>query len=340
VDNAGNANVAGWTNSTNFPTLNPLQATNRGYEDLFVTKFNSTGSALVYSTYLGGSLPDGNYDVNVAVDGNGNAYVAGNSQSTDFPVINAVQYNFGGGSSDAVVAKLDAQGATLLYSTYLGGSNLQAGLGDYAYGLAVDGSGNAYITGYTFAANFPLAGTPLQMTNGGNYDAFVARINDLPLTLPTPTPTPLPTPTPTPNPALVDFVLNVSPTSQTVARGGATYYGIDVTAVNGFSGNVQLSVSGLPARTSGTFVLNPVTLTGSNRVFSRLDITTQRNASSGTYPLVITGTGGGKTRSQTVTLVISRQRATNVNSAGVAEVSETEDEETSDTTIYLPVITK
>lgn len=178
VDGAGNAYLTGPTASTNFPTRNAIQPVKSGYEDAFVTKINAAGSALVYSTYLGGSSPDGNYDSNIAVDGAGNAYVAGNTDSSDFPVVDPIQATFHGFDSDAFVAKFNSQGTTLLYSTYLGGTNTAAGLGDYAYGLAVNGSGNAYVTGYTFAEDFPLAGTPFQASNAGNFDAFVAVIND------------------------------------------------------------------------------------------------------------------------------------------------------------------
>jgi len=307
VDGEGNAYISGWTESTNFPTANAYQTAKSDFEDVFVTKINAAGSALVYSTYLGGSSRDGGFDSNIAVDGAGNAYVAGNTYSTDFPTVNAIQPVFGGYDSDGFVAKFNAQGSALLYSTYLGGSAPGAGLGDYAYGLALDSSGNAYVTGYTFAPNFPLAGASFQSTNRGNYDAFVAVINDEPTTLPTPVPTPTPTLTSTPNPQLTDFVLEVSPTSQTVRRQQTAFYSIRLTALNGFGGNVQLSVSGVPKRTNAVFVTNPVTLGPNASVrFSRLDITPRRNGPIGTFTLTITATGGGKTHSQTITLTVIR----------------------------------
>src|SRR5439155_18788871 len=95
VDSSGSAYVTGSTESSNFPTANPLQANRLGFSNAFVTKFNPTGSALVYSTYLGGSgTDDGN---GIAVDGNGNAFVVGDSDSPNFPVINTVQSTGGGG---------------------------------------------------------------------------------------------------------------------------------------------------------------------------------------------------------------------------------------------------
>jgi uncharacterized repeat protein (TIGR01451 family) len=167
VDASGNAYVTGYTGSTNFPTANPLQA-HGGNGDAFVAKLNPAGSALVYSTYLGGSNDD--YGYGIAVDASGNAYVTGRTQSTNFPTANPVQAAYGGGQFDAFVAKLNAAGSALVYSTYLGGGDLDEGLG-----IAVDPSGNAYVTGDTWSTNFPTA-NPLQAANGGIADAFVARI--------------------------------------------------------------------------------------------------------------------------------------------------------------------
>jgi len=170
VDGAGNAYVTGQTTSTDFPTANPLQMSNRGGGDAFVTKINATGSALVYSTYLGGSgINDGGSGI--AVDGAGNAYVTGGTSSGDFPTAHPLQANYGGGISDAFVTKINAAGSALVYSTYLGGSDLDGG-----YGIAVDGAGNAYIAGNTDSINFPTA-NPLQANKGGFQDAFVTKIN-------------------------------------------------------------------------------------------------------------------------------------------------------------------
>jgi hypothetical protein len=173
VDTSGNVCVTGWTLSTNFPTVNPRQPSNGGAYDAFVAKLNTAGSALVYSTYLGGSLGDrGNA---IAVDASGNAYVTGVTQSTssgDFPTANPFQATHGGGFEDGFVAKLSASGSALLYSTYVGGNGSEEGTG-----MAVDASGNAYVTGFTESTNFPMA-NPLQTTNGGGpYDAFVAKLN-------------------------------------------------------------------------------------------------------------------------------------------------------------------
>jgi hypothetical protein len=169
VDGAGNAYVTGYTSSTNFPTTNPLQASNGGSYSAFITKINAAGSAYVYSTYLGGSS---SFDVGtgIAVDGSGNAYVTGYTTSINFPTANPLQASNGGGR-DAFVTKINAAGSALVYSTYLGGSG-----DDQSNGIAVDGSGNAYVTGFTFSTNFPTA-NPVQASVGGVPDAFVTKIN-------------------------------------------------------------------------------------------------------------------------------------------------------------------
>jgi hypothetical protein len=169
ADSSGNAYVTGSTRSTNFPTASPIQAVLRGSGDAFVAKVNPAGSALVYSTYLGGSSGGGG--TGIAVDASGNAYVTGSTYSTDFPTANPLQAVSGGGD-DAFVAKVNPAGSALVYSTYLGGS-----ADDVGQGIAVDSTGNAYVTGYTTSTNFPTASPPQAVYGGGNYDAFVAKLN-------------------------------------------------------------------------------------------------------------------------------------------------------------------
>jgi len=168
VDTAGNAYITGSTGSNNFPTVNALQSTYAGNGDVFVSKLNPSGSALVYSTYLGGS--SGEYSFGIVADAAGNAYVVGSTQSPDFPIANALQPALAG-SWDVFVTKLNASGSALLYSTYLGGSN-----DEYGNGIAVDASGNAYVTGYTDSTNFPLANA-LQTTLAGPTNVYVSMIN-------------------------------------------------------------------------------------------------------------------------------------------------------------------
>jgi len=148
VDPAGNAYIAGSTSSTNFPTASPWQGAVRGYFDAFVTKMNPSGSTLVYSTYLGGTLTD---EANgIAIDSVGAAYVVGYTQSRDFPTLAAFQ-GTSGGATDAFVSKLNASGS-LAYSTYLGGSST-----DFGYGIAVDSSFRAVVVGQTYSTDFPIA---------------------------------------------------------------------------------------------------------------------------------------------------------------------------------------
>ena len=169
VDSAGNAYVAGITSSDNFPTQNALQSSYGGFYDAFVTKLNAAGTALVYSTYLGGS-DDDDVGVDIAVDSAGNAYVTGFTSSTNFPTQNAFQ-TYGGGQYDAFVSKLNAAGSALVYSTYLGGTDR-----DIGWGIAVDSGGNAYVTGQTISSNFPTQ-NPLQGSHGGGADdAFVSKL--------------------------------------------------------------------------------------------------------------------------------------------------------------------
>jgi len=172
VDTSGNAYVAGYTYSSNFPTQNPYQgAHGGGDEDAFITKLSPGGDTLSYSTYLGGSGDDWAYAI--AVDKSGNAYVAGDTGSANFPTKNPYQGTFRGGYLDAFVTKFNPGGNTLSYSTYLGGSDI-----DYASGIAVDTSGNAYVAGFTCSLNFPTQ-NPYQATHrGGATDAFVAKITD------------------------------------------------------------------------------------------------------------------------------------------------------------------
>ncbi|TMI83619.1 MAG: hypothetical protein E6H04_02545, partial [Bacillati bacterium ANGP1] len=170
VDARGNAYVTGDTNPIEFPTTSDrFQRENKGFSEAFVTKLNADGSALIYSTYLGGTMDDTGSAI--AADADGNAYVTGTTFSNDFPTTqDAVQPSLRG-HSNAFVTKLNADGSALVYSTYLGGSDL-----DYGYGIAVGPSGSAYVTGGTHSANFPVA-RAFQRTFGGMEDAFVTKLS-------------------------------------------------------------------------------------------------------------------------------------------------------------------
>ena len=162
VDASGNAYVTGFTDSTDFPTTaGAFQTTFGGFGDAFVTELNPTGSGLVYSTYLGGSDDDEGYGI--AVDTSGNAYVTGYTHSSDFPTTAGAFQTTYGGDRDAFVTKLNPTGSGLVYSTYLGGSDC-----DFGVGIAVDTSGNAYVTGITFSSDFPTTAGAFQTTLGGD----------------------------------------------------------------------------------------------------------------------------------------------------------------------------
>ncbi len=170
VDVAGNAYITGFTGSTNFPTANALQPGRTGLFNAFVAKLDPTGSQLIYSTYFGGTV--GEQGSCIAVDAAGNAYVAGVASSPDFPKLNAFQSQYGGDLADGFVTKFSPDGGQILYSTYLGGSG-----NDGVTGIAVDTTGNAYVTGVTYSTNFPTA-NPVQGTyRGGSFDAFVTKLN-------------------------------------------------------------------------------------------------------------------------------------------------------------------
>ena len=172
VDSSGAAYVAGGTTSTNFPVLGAIQASNHGAQDAFITKLSPSGSALSYSTYLGGSATIATEQANgIAVDTSGNAYIAGVTNSLDFPVTAGVLQTQFKGISDAFAAKINPTGSALVYSTYLGGSDL-----DWGSDIGIDSSGNAYVSGYTSSLDFPQSNA-VQAGFGGLYDAFVAKLN-------------------------------------------------------------------------------------------------------------------------------------------------------------------
>ena len=201
IDSAGSAYVTGQTSSTDFPvTEGAPQMLYRGGvtqkteallpisdapSDAFVAKLNPAGSAVVYATYVGGSSND--IGSAIAVDGQGNAYVAGVTNSTNFPVTQgAAQSAYGGGQGqpdlnvgDGFVLKLNAAGTSLVYSTYLGGQR-----NDFIFAITVDAQGSAYVAGNTASPNFPTTARALQTTFGGAGgepnivagDAFVSKL--------------------------------------------------------------------------------------------------------------------------------------------------------------------
>ena len=167
LDAAGNVYVTGHTDSSDFPRVGGLPASLRGTgAEIFVVKLSPSGSNLLYSTTFGGSGLDRAW--RIAVDAAGAAYVAGETDSRDFPVIGGVQTSFGGGDLDAFVAKLSPGGTALSYSTYLGGSSYDVGRS-----LAVDEAGRAAVGGTTLSLDFPVDDAEWSSFQGGGTDAFV-----------------------------------------------------------------------------------------------------------------------------------------------------------------------
>jgi hypothetical protein len=179
VDSSSNAYVAGLTSSTNFPPASALQAANGGGNDAFVTKINAAGSALVFSTYLGGSGAD--VANSIALDSTNNVYVVGSTTSTNFPTQNAYQpscSSCSAGSSDAFVTKINSSGSSLAYSTFLGGSAI-----DQANSVTVDAANNAFVVGLTSSTDFPIANLNYEFQKScnscatGGHDVFVTEFD-------------------------------------------------------------------------------------------------------------------------------------------------------------------
>jgi hypothetical protein len=175
VDSNLDAYIAGQSNSTNYPATDAYQSSTKGNGDAFVTKVDTSGTKLLYSTYLGGTGVDGATALALYA---GSVIITGSTTSSDFPVVaptgTTTTYPFQqtyGGNTDAFVAEIGTTGSTLYYSSYLGGSGLDIGLG-----VAVDSTGFAYVTGMTESKDFPTA-SPLQTNNAGSTDAFLTKVN-------------------------------------------------------------------------------------------------------------------------------------------------------------------
>jgi uncharacterized protein (TIGR03437 family) len=169
VDQAGGVYVGGFTSSANFPVKGAFQQALSGTSDAFLVKYTSQLTT-VFSTYLGGSGDESSW-TSVAVDSNGSAYLAGETTSTDFPTVNPLQKAYGGGAGDLFVSKFSSDGASLVYSTYLGGSGEE-----HAWGLAVDDAGDAYVAGDTASSDFPVVDA-FQAAKGGVANGVVAELN-------------------------------------------------------------------------------------------------------------------------------------------------------------------
>jgi hypothetical protein len=171
IDASGAAYVTGWTQSSDFPTTGgAFDPSFNGYYDAFVAKLNAPGSGLTYATFLGGISYD--YGYNIAIDASGAAYVTGYTGPADFPTTPGALDTSYNGDGDAFVVKLNTAGSALTYGTFLGGSNDDAG-----WGIAVDMSGEAYVTGNTESSDFPTTAGAFDTSRNGSWDAFVVKLN-------------------------------------------------------------------------------------------------------------------------------------------------------------------
>ncbi len=230
VDASGRAYVAGYTDSdeSTFPVTGGPDLTSNGFRDAFVARVNAQGTSLDYCGFIGGFYSD--YAFDIGVDSSGNTYVAGYtfSDESSFPVTGGPDLSFNGGYFDAFVARVNAQGTALDYCGFIGGMNHE-----YGYGIAVDGSGNAYIVGQTDSdeSSFPVTAGPDLSFNGGP-DVFVAKIGPMPPIL-------------TASGAVLSF-----------SSGGTIDYAIDFPAVDaGASYNILLSAHG-----TGPTILNGLSI--------------------------------------------------------------------------------
>jgi hypothetical protein len=220
VDADGNVYVTGSTSSPDFPTAGTLAGELRGSQSAFVTKVNQSGSALDFSIYIGGSGTDSG--TGIAVDSAGNAYLTGSTNSTDFPLVSALPSTSPGVNQgvngDAFVTKVNSVGSAIVFSSYLGGSDVDAGTS-----IAVDSPGNAYITGNTFSGNFPTTANAFQTVIGGQFDAFVTKLNSLALPAAVLSPSTL---------TFGDQFVNVPSAAQTIALTNGGDAALDISSIS------------------------------------------------------------------------------------------------------------
>ena len=168
-DTLSNVYVAGTTHSLDFPTESGLNERG-GSADCFALKFDSSDNSLLFASFIGGSADD--FAKAATIDSDGNIYVTGNTQSADFPTQQAYDSTYNGGTSDCFIFKLDSTGSSLVYSTFIGGSDT-----DGAESIALGPRGEVYLTGYTWSSDFPTVEAFDYTHNGGGTDCFVLKIN-------------------------------------------------------------------------------------------------------------------------------------------------------------------
>ncbi|MFQ5650277.1 MAG: SBBP repeat-containing protein [bacterium] len=239
LDAAGNAYVTGYTKSTDFPTVSPVQAAFGGggsTGDLFVTKINAGGTAFSVSTYLGGNGNE--FPSNIILDASARIYVGGNTASTDFPTVNHFQNSLIGGL-DATLTRLSADGSTIEFSTYFGCTG-----NDFITDIQVDAAGALYAVGGTSSTDFPVTTSALQSTLAGGFDCFITKMDpDAPGTHVCGTPPPE-----VPSNQDPDCNLAAIADQNADASCGATISGADVTGVTDPDGDPL------------TITVNPTTL--------------------------------------------------------------------------------
>jgi hypothetical protein len=172
VDSFGNAFIVGFTNSDDFPTVNALQATFAGRLDVIAAKLNSSGNALVFSTYLGGSSDDKARDLTVDLEGN--LLITGRTDSDDFPLAYAIETEKLSDDGSAFITKIDPLGSQILFSTYLGGSGTDKGRT-----ITTDSNNDIYIAGSTSSNDFPTSNALQANFQGRNGDGFFTKIDQL-----------------------------------------------------------------------------------------------------------------------------------------------------------------
>ncbi|KAA3624267.1 MAG: hypothetical protein DWQ02_23285, partial [Bacteroidetes bacterium] len=173
VESTGDVIISGATGSSNFPISGPAydNTYNGGSNDVFVCKLDNDLSTLIVSTFIGGDDDDYGYDL--ALDGTGNVFVTGSTESTNYPANGGFDNTFNGGFEDVFVSKLNNGLSSLLASTYIGGSTDEG-----ADAITTDDAGNVFISGFTYSADFPFAGMPYDSTHNGSGDIFIAKFNN------------------------------------------------------------------------------------------------------------------------------------------------------------------
>ena len=295
LDSVGRVHVVGITSSTNFPTINGAQPQNAGVAndpdfpgpDAFVTKFETNGTSLLYSTYLGGTIDEFPFLLDrfgIAVDKFGDIYAAGQTGSYDFPVTIGADQTNSEAAVDAFIVKINpavSGPASLIYSTLLSGSTgiLPGGADNEGGPIAVDNNGNFYVAGITSSTNFPVIAGAFRSTNGGGgYDSFVAKFSsppDISVTM-----------TPSLEPVTVGS--NVTYTIRVNNNGRSTFSGVTnfvQFTTNSRLGAITTSLGSFSTNASGLVTFNIGTLTNNASVVQTIVVT---NVVSGFYTNIAT----------------------------------------------------